>query len=85
MLYLSLPIDSVGHCVRYANRKVFSYPHFPYMDRMQGHTRENTYQRKPVYSHILPSLTYFTDYPRKLHIIEQDIILKINNCKEVFS
>ena len=29
MLYLRLPIDSVGHGVRCANIKVFSEPHFP--------------------------------------------------------
>ena len=29
MLYLSLPIDSAGHCIRYANMKFFSEPHFP--------------------------------------------------------
>ena len=52
MLYLSLPIDSVGHCIIYANIQVFSDLHFPYMDRIQGHIRENTYQRKPVYSFV---------------------------------
>ena len=34
---------------------------FPFMDRIQGHIRENTYHRKSVYSHAYPSLTYFTD------------------------
>ena len=29
MLYLSLPIDSVGHCIRYANIKVFCEPNIP--------------------------------------------------------
>ena len=28
-LYLRLPIDSVGHCTRYANIEVFSEPKFP--------------------------------------------------------
>ena len=28
MLYLSLPIDLVGHFVRYTNINVFSEPHF---------------------------------------------------------
>ena len=28
MLYLSLPIDSVGQCIRYTNLKVFSEPNF---------------------------------------------------------
>ena len=34
---------------------------FPYIDSIQGHIRENEHQAKRVYSHILPSLTYFTD------------------------
>ena len=29
MVYLSLPLESVGHCIRYANIKIFSEPHFP--------------------------------------------------------
>ena len=29
MLYLCLPIDSLGHCIRHANIKVFSEPNFP--------------------------------------------------------
>ena len=28
MLYLSLPTDSVGHCITYANIKVFSKQNF---------------------------------------------------------
>ena len=36
---------------------------FLYMDRIQGQLRENTYQRKHVYSHILPSETFFTYSP----------------------
>ena len=42
------------------------------MDRIQRNIRENTYQRKPVYLHILPSVMYFTYQPRKVHIIEQE-------------
>ena len=33
---------------------------FPYMDRIQGRIREYMYQRKPVYLHVLPRVTYFT-------------------------
>ena len=32
MLYLSLTIESVGHCIRYANIKAFSGQTFPCMD-----------------------------------------------------
>ena len=46
--YLSLSIDSVGHCIRYANIKVSLSQIFLYMDRIQGHIWENTYQRKLV-------------------------------------
>ena len=45
--WTSLPIDSVGQCMRYSPSQIF-----PCMGRIQGHIREN--------SHILPSLTYFT-------------------------
>ena len=36
MLYLSLPIDSVGDCIRYANIKVFSEPSFPVYGQNPG-------------------------------------------------
>ena len=42
------------------------------MDSIQGHTRENTYQRKPAYLNILCSVTYFTYKSENLHIIEQE-------------
>ena len=29
MLHLRLPIGSVGHCIKYANIKVFYKPNFP--------------------------------------------------------
>ena len=61
MLYLSLQIDSLGHYIRYANIKVFSEPLFPVYGQNSKTLQENTYQRKPVYSHILPSVTHFTD------------------------
>ena len=51
MLYLSLPIDSVGHCIRYENIKVFPEPHFPIYGQ-----NPRKYKRNYV-SHIFP---YFT-------------------------
>ena len=39
--YLRLPIDSAGHCVRYANVKVFSKPIFPVYGKMR--TGQNLY------------------------------------------
>ena len=49
MLYVSLTIESVGHCLRYANIKLFSEPNFPvYVQNLRA-LRENTSQRKPVY------------------------------------
>ena len=88
MLYLRLPIDSVGHCIRYANIKVFSQPNFPTYGQ-----NPRTYMGKYVSgkSHIFP---YFTQSDI-FHWLAQkithhwtriiDIILKINNWKEVFS
>ena len=57
MLYLSFPINTVGHYIRHASIKVFSEPNFLYVDRIQAHLRENKYLGKPVYSHILLSET----------------------------
>ena len=59
ILYLSLPIDSVGHSIRYGygNIKVFSEPNFAVYRQNPRTYRENTYQRKTVYWHILPSVT----------------------------
>ena len=42
------------------------------MDRIQGQNRENMYQIKPVYLHILPSVTNLTYYLTNLHIIEEE-------------
>ena len=33
---------------------------FPYKDRIQRHKWEKMYQKKPVYLHTLPRVTYFT-------------------------
>ena len=86
MLYLSLPIDSVGDCIRYARFSLSQV--FPYMDRIQGHLRESTYQEKPVYSHFFTQSDAFHwlaqkithHWTRKIYIT-----LKINNWKEIFS
>ena len=52
--------DSVVHCIRYANIKIFLSHISLYMDRVQTYTEIYTYQRKPIYLHILPNVTYFT-------------------------
>ena len=84
MLYLSLPIDSVGHSIRYTNIR-FSLSHiFQYMGRIQGHSCENMYQKKLPYftqSDVFHWLAQKITHHRTRTI---DIILKINNCKEVF-
>ena len=72
MLCKSLPIDSVRPCIKYAIIKVFSEPNFPMYGQTPRTYSKHMYQTKPVYTHFLPSLTYFTDYPRKLYIIEKD-------------
>ena len=46
MLYLSFPIDTVGHCIRYPNIKIFFGYFFPYMISIQRLVQKNTYQRK---------------------------------------
>ena len=54
MLYLSLPIDSVGHCIRYANVKVFSEPHFPvYGQNARTYTGKYVSEKTRIF-------TYFT-------------------------
>ena len=75
MLYLSLQIDSLVHCIRYANITVFSDPHFPAYGqnaRLYGkiHIRENPYI--PIFYPVWRISLIF-------------VILKINNCIEVFS
>ena len=87
MLYLSLQIDSLVHCIRYANIKVFYDPHFPVYGqnaRRCGkiHIRENPYI--PIFTqcdvfHWLAQKT--THYWARII----DVILKIKNCIEVFS
>ena len=60
MLFLSLPTDSVGHYIRYANIKVFSEPNFPVYGQNLRTCTENTYQRKPVFLPFLPNVTHLT-------------------------
>lgn len=52
----NLPIDSVGHCMRYPNIKVLPQPNFPLYWQNPRTYMGKSYQRKPVYSHILPNV-----------------------------
>ena len=60
MLYLGLPIYSLGRCIRYANIKVFSEPHFPKYRQNPRTCTQKYVSEKPVHSDILTSLAYFT-------------------------
>ena len=74
-------MDSVGHCTRYVNIKVFSEPYFSTYGQ-----NPRTYTGKYVPEKTLIVL-YFTKCD-VFHWLSQkivDIILKINNSKEVFS
>ena len=72
MLYLTLPIDSVGHCIRYTNIKVFSKPNFPVYGQ-----NPTTYTGKYV-SEKIRIFAYFTQcdvfylLAKNVHIIEQE-------------
>ena len=88
MLYLSLPIDSVGDCIRYANIKVFSEPHFPVYGQNPGthagkYVSEKTcifpyFTQSDVFHWLAQKITHH--WTRKIYIT-----LKINNCKEIFN
>ena len=88
MLYLSLLIDSVGHCIRYANIKVFSEPHFPVYEQNPGeyagkYVSEKTrifpyFTQSDVFHWLAQKITHH--WTRKIYIT-----LKINNCKEIFN
>ena len=79
MLYLSLPIDSVGHCIRYENIKVFSEPHFPIYGQNPRKYKRNYVSH--IFPHILLSLKCFTKITHHWTRII-DILLKINNLKK---
>ena len=70
MLYLSLPIGSAGHCLRYA--KVFSESNVPIHTQNPMIYRGKYVSKKIWYSPILPSLTYFIYYPGNLHILNKN-------------
>ena len=55
MVYLSLPIDSVGHCIKYANIKVFSEPLFP----VYGQNPRAYTQKYSTQSDVFPSFDAF--------------------------
>ena len=65
ILYLSLPIDSVGHCMRYGNIKLFSEPNTAVYEQKTKdiygkiHIREKGYIRifYPVYFTCVPSIS----------------------------
>ena len=56
MLHLSLPIDSVGHSIRYANIKVFSEPHFPiYGQNPRAYTRKYVSEKSRIFAYFIQS------------------------------
>ena len=75
-MYLSLPIDSAGHCTRYANTKVFSEPHFPLI-------RQNprTYTQKCVSekTRIFPCFTQPEIFHPEVLLPENYALLNRNN------
>ena len=87
MLYLSLLIDSVRHCIRYVHIRVFYEPHFPVYKQNPITYTENYVSEK---THIF---LYFTQCD-VFHWLAQkithhwtgitDIILKISNCKDCY-
>ena len=88
MLYLSLPINSVEHCIWYANIKVFSEPHFAVYGQNPRTYMQNYVSEKIHIFHFFIQSDIFNWLPWNImhcwtRII--DIILKINNCVEVFS
>ena len=66
ILYLNLPIDSVRHCKRYGNIKVFPEPHFPIYGQ-----NPRTYTQKYV-SEKTSIFPYFTQ-PDVFHRLPQTI------------
>ena len=88
MLYVSLTIESVGHCLRYANIKLFSEPNFPVYVQDLRALRENTSQRKPVYLHFYPVWRISLISPETYTLLNENdryIILKIIICVEIFN
>ena len=49
MLYLSLPLESVWHCIRYASIKVFSKPNFWHLWTESKDIQESLYLKKPIF------------------------------------
>ena len=61
-MYLSIPIDLVGHCIRYTNFKVFSHSNFPvygenprtYTKHISERTRTFAHFKQCDVSHLSP-------------------------------
>ena len=88
MLYLNLPIDSVRHWKRYANIKVFLEPHFPiYEQNPMTYTQKYVSEKTRIFPYFTQSDVFHWLAQTVTHYWARiiDIVLKINNCKEIFS
>ena len=88
MLYLSLPIDSVGQRIRYGNIKVFTEPHFSiYGQNPRTYTQKYVSQKTRMFPYFTESDVFHWLAQKITHhwTSSIDIMLKINNCKEIFS
>ena len=88
MLYLSWPIDSVRHRISYANINVFSMPHFPiYGQNPRTYTQKYVSEKTRIFPCFTQSDIFLWLDQKTTHHWARviDIILKTNNCKEVFS
>ena len=88
MLYLSLLIQSVRYCTRYANIKFFSQPHFPvYGQDPRADTGKYVSQKTRIFQSFTQSGVFHWLSQKITHDWTRaiDIIMRINNCKEVLS
>ena len=88
MLCLSLPIDSVGHCMRYANIKIFFEAYFPvYGQNPRTYTGKYVLEKTRIFPYFTQCDVFHWLAQKITHHWTRiiDIILKINNCKEIFT
>ena len=76
ILYLSLPIDLVWHCMRYANMKVSSKPNFPvYRQNPISYTGKNVSEKTGIFAYF----TYYDVWRISLISPETYTLLNKNN------